>query len=62
MTWIPQRTAPRPYKPEPQSPFRVWLAFARRLDWSEPHQQDSDLLAFSMLQRIMRSLSRDRAS
>lgn len=42
---------------ERHSPFTEWLDFARRLDWSDPHHQNSDVLAFRVLQNIVRSIS-----
>lgn len=60
MTWIPKNVSPVEHQSERRSLLKAWLAFAQRLDWSEPHHQDSELLAFSMLQKVMRSLSSDR--
>ncbi|MEX0731836.1 MAG: hypothetical protein WED00_18825 [Aquisalimonadaceae bacterium] len=60
MRWIPENFNTQQNDTDRQSLFNDWLHFARRLDWSEPHHQDSELLAFSTLQKVMRSLSPDR--
>lgn len=57
MAWIPENISAQDNDPERQSLIRNWLDFAKQLDWSEPHHQHSELLAFTMLQKIMRSVS-----
>lgn len=57
MAWVPEIITPREKDSERQPLIQDWLDFAQRLDWSEPHHQHSELLAFTMLQKIMRALS-----